>query len=112
MKNFEKDMDVFSYHQHQEFITYMKVLSRKGYTVDDVRKYIEKKAFERLPPDILESDALGIALPDCPECHGVMVIRILGACKTVNSKERTILLCTKCKYHCLSEKTIKEWLEV
>jgi len=68
--NFEKDMEVFGFGQHQDFLTYGKRLEEFGYTLIDVENYVKNymKAKER---EIAEVEGKVIKKL-CPVCNFFM----------------------------------------
>ena len=68
IEKFEKDMQVFSFSQHQDFLTYHKLLLSHEWTIDDARKWVE---FKKKQLNEVQAGMKFIKNP-CPECKAFM----------------------------------------
>jgi len=66
MEKFEKDMVAFAYNQHSSVLNYLSLLGKRGYSLGDVKRYVEWKRDQLLTMN----NATGTAIPlkKCPEC--------------------------------------------
>ncbi len=67
---FDKDTEVYSFGFHQNVIQYITLLAQKGYTLDDVKRFIpaRQKMFDKV------AETLKFTEQKCPECNGLMTL--------------------------------------
>ena len=113
---FEKDMSVFGFKHHQDFLTYFDLLEKKGWSVEDVKKYVEAKK-EKLDKDrrqaIRNQEAYNKKMLKCPKCSTVMFIRpvnIDAKTQTGDPKDKSVWMCPneECLHTIYNEKTAQE----
>lgn len=116
IKKFEENMAVFSFKQHQDFMTYLSHLETNGWTIEDAKKYIEEKK-RKLDEDrrqtirnqrIYESKML-----KCPKCSTVMFLRPVNTdnkTQTGDPKDKSVWMCPneKCLHTIYNEKAVQE----
>jgi len=66
-EKFEKDLAVFSFRQHQDFLTYLIVLEKNGWTIEDAKVWIKDKqeSDEKIRESIIKT---------CPVCGTSMIL--------------------------------------
>jgi len=111
MRDFEKDMEVFSFGQHQDVLTYMKKLKDKKWGLADVAEYVENKMEERRLSNLIDFDGLRIERPRCEECNSELRLRV-NAEDEKGKSHSTSWLCLECGREEYSDKTVQEWLEI
>lgn len=116
IKNFEKKMSVFGFKQHQEFLTYYKLLCKSGMSIQDVMDYIEerKRIFEE------ESNVLKNKLkrweqiaPKCLVCQTTMQLYPVNTSKIdqTGDDSKSQWFCPKCWHEEYNMESVGEILE-
>jgi len=94
IERFKKDMEVFSFRQHQDVITYLIHLNAKGWTVEDAQAWVKK--------EIAKSDEkpeFSILIKPCPECQTSLQILSVNhspATQTGDPSDKSVWICPKC----------------
>jgi len=105
--DFEEKMIAFSFRQHQDFMTYLSALERKGYTLADAKQYIAEK--RRQLAELEEAAKEHAQLfPKCPECGKALLVL-----RPVRTKQgpanifgwRSCLECPVCAYEQYKKQT-------
>lgn len=108
---FEKDMAVFSFKQHQDFLTYTGMLNEFGYSIDDVQNYIETKKSEM----DLSSGPERHNFIKCPDCGFRMMLLPVNDSPSTRTGDdsRSVLIChnKECMYTEYSKKTVGEIIQ-
>jgi len=88
-KKFEKDLAVFSFRQHQDFLTYLIVLEKNGWTIEDAKVWItnSQNAGEKLK---------AFPVKQCLVCGGAMQlfpVNTISGDQTGDSQDVSVWLC-------------------
>jgi len=113
---FKEDMKVFTFKHHQGFITYFDLLTERGWTIADVRTYIDT---ERLRIEtgrrkaLKEFNAYNEKMLKCPMCGTTMFLRsvnIDAKTQTGDPKDKSVWMCPnqECLHVIYNEKTVQE----
>jgi len=109
-EKFERDMAVFSFRQHQDFVTWYKALDRLGYTVDDVENYIEMHRTDLKTDDIRRNPPI-----PCPECDAPMIILPVNDSSSTRTGDdaKSVMMCQNkdCMYTDYSIKSVGGWIK-
>ena len=117
MESFEKKMSVFSFQQHQDFVTYFKFLYSLSMTIEDVENYIKEKRELFVEEGEKRQKRLelwaNVALK-CPDCGTVMNLYPVNVGKgdQVGNGLNSQWKCSNCECDRYNEKTVKEVLKV
>ena len=110
MENFEKAMEVFSFSQHQDAVTYLTMLERLGYTIEDAKTWIanKRKSFSKLG-----TSALVTLCPDCNNIMRAVAVNIDAKTQTGDPEDNSVWLCQyrKCMNAIYNKETIEELKE-
>jgi ABC-type molybdate transport system ATPase subunit len=98
IKQFEKDMSVFSFRQHQDVVTYLERLEITGWTSTDARAWVKEKQEEikqRLKGQKLNIRNLRVIFK-CPECKALMQLLPVNVTKATltGDNSRSMWLCS------------------
>ena len=105
---FEKDMEVFSFGQHQDVLTYLNHLKSKGWTIEDAKNWIEEQQ-----KSIVKQQKLYEARPKCPECQQPLrgfPVNTEPGNQTGDSTDKSMWLCPnpECMHTIYNKQTLKE----
>jgi len=117
---FEKDMAVFDFRQHQEVLTYLTYLNEKGWTIEDVKGWMDERKRildENKEQAEREQKAYEEKMLKCPKCGSTMFIRpvnIDNKTQTGDSKDKSVWMCPdkECLYTIYNEKTVQEIVRI
>lgn len=107
-ERFEKNMAVFSFHQHQDFLTYFKEVKKYSYTFEDIEKYITVKIKEK-------EEEIGKARNKitkiCPVCQSHMILLSvnINAATITGDDSKSMWLCinSNCQETIYNKKDIR-----
>lgn len=113
---FEKDMQAFSFKSHQEFLSYYKLLLRKGWIIEDAIQWIEatKRKIAKTRRKARHGQiAYKRKMMNCPKCSTKMFIRpvnIDAKTQTGDPKDKSVWMCPnkRCLHVIYNERDIKE----
>lgn len=78
VEKFEEKMAAFTFADHQKILTYHKTLEAKGFTLDDVKEFVDFKRQEFADLEAIRAkhkNNFEKMLPVCPECGSKMFLR-------------------------------------
>jgi len=109
----EKDMRSFTFSQHQEFVSYYTYITKKGWTIEDVRVWVKDKI--KQAEMRTKAAKKQIKTRKCPECSTEMFLRpvnIDAKTQTGDPKDKSVWMCPneKCLHVIYNEKSVKEIL--
>jgi len=119
-KKFKKDMEVFSFAQHQEFVQYHELMTSRGWTFEDAREFVSFIIKERAENEKkLKARHKKIQATKaknqlhCPECNQLMQIRPVNINKqtlTGDPSDKSVWLCQnpKCYNVIYNKQTVNE----
>lgn len=99
LEKFEKDMAVFSWKQHQEFITYFRHLVKMGWTLNDAEQYVadELKRYKdeanKHNTEIVKQQKFAKKCPDCGTPMQLSPVNTCPGCMTGDDSQ-SVWLCT------------------
>jgi len=104
-EDFEKNMAVFNFAQHQDFLTYFNLLQKFNWTFNDVKKYIQtkNKNSKRQVKNILS----------CPNCQTPMILYPVNTTPATQTGDnsKSVWTCPKCNEDRYSTKSIQDWVK-
>lgn len=108
---FEQNMAVFSFRQHQDFLTYFETLNQFGYSIRDVQNYIEKKRSELKAANESKSSP-AIKCLDCGSRILILPVNDKPSTQT-GDDSKSVMMCQnrQCMYTKYSVKTVGEWIK-
>jgi predicted RNA-binding protein YlxR (DUF448 family) len=92
-EKFEKDMAAFHFGQHQDVLIYLSQLDASGWTIEDVKEWIDGQR------EKLTSRPIRAAVFKCPDCQSPMqLLRVnVSPATQTNDSSKSVWLCTNKK---------------
>lgn len=117
---FEKDMQAFSFSQHQGFLSYFTRLTQKGWTIEDAKQWV-MATLKKMDKDRRQTKRnqkiFNRKMLKCPKCRSTMFIRpvnIDNKTQTGDPKDKSVWICPnqECLHVIYNERTVKEILVI
>ena len=107
-EKFEKDMTVFSFKQHQDVLTYLSHLETKGWTIEDVKEWVEGEK-ERLASNSGDTPYPIFNCPTCSTPMQLLPVNVSEGTKT-NDDSKSVWLCSnkECMHTIYNKESINE----
>lgn len=112
-EKFEEAMAVFSFRQHQDALSYFKLLKENKYTFKDAEEYIVLKiaeATESKPQAEEPLESLALSCPQCQKAMILLAVNFNAATQTGDPTDKTVWLCRSCGEAIFNKESIKEIL--
>lgn len=108
--NFEEKMQAYTIKQHRGFLTYFATLSQKGFTIENLREYVEFKRAELKELEQLRQRELEDVIPKCPKCGLALILRPISTPKGRANVfgYRSCFECLDCAYERYSTKRLAD----
>ena len=107
IEKFEKDMAVFSFAHHQDVLTYLIHLEKSGWTLKDVKEWIEEK--RRLL--VSEEKTLAVSY-NCPKCNTFMRLLPVNFTRATLTEDdsQSVWLCpnSNCMHTIYNKESVEE----
>jgi len=91
-EKFKKDMEVFSFKQHQDVLTYLNHLEASGWTVEDAKEWIEMEK-KKLADNSQGTPYLVFSCPICSKHMNLLPVNVNEATKT-NDGSKSVWICS------------------
>ncbi|MHC4213210.1 MAG: hypothetical protein ACYSWP_07565 [Planctomycetota bacterium] len=111
MDEFKENMRVFSFNQHQEFLTYSKELEKHGYSLNDVEKYVNEER-RKIEISIANDPRMKYAVKQCPVCQAhmrLLAVNYSPGTMTGDLTDKSVWICSNpnCLHSIYNKETVK-----
>ena len=115
IEKFEKDMALFDYKKHREVLIYLNQLKLAGWTIENVRTYVEtqRRAKRKELTKAHQQGGMPVSIRTCPDCLELMSLLPVNTSpgtQTGDLTDKSVWLCrnSKCMFTIYNKETVAE----